>query len=116
MFWSHWTAILAFVIFEALTRFRISRTGWNEVVRLFVLLELAMVRLVKFVYPPRYLLTGGCQRRQHLISIALRQLCQGGVRGVAPVANAAEGLRRRHPRAVLPAQVADRHQVAPRIL
>jgi len=42
----------------ALTRFLL-----KEFVRLFVVMELLALRLVRAIYPPRHVVTGGCQRR-----------------------------------------------------
>jgi len=54
---------VAFATFEVIGRFRMSRFVVREVVRVFVLMELAALRLVRFIYPPRFVLTGGCNMR-----------------------------------------------------
>lgn len=63
MTWLLLTLLAAWITYEILHRGSITRWGLREVVRLFVLGELAALRLVRTVIRPKYVLLGECHRR-----------------------------------------------------
>ena len=58
-----WLFGSAFVLTELLRGFALSRLAVREVLRLFVLLDLGAMRLLRRVIKPRYELLGACQQR-----------------------------------------------------
>jgi hypothetical protein len=56
-------ALCVFMGVEALSRAAVTRWLWRELLRLFVLADLAAVRLVQKIVPPRYELRGACDQR-----------------------------------------------------
>lgn len=56
-------AVAALIVLEGASRLWLTRTLFKEIVRLFVLLELGAVALVRTVYPPRFVLLGECHQR-----------------------------------------------------
>ena len=56
-------ATLAFLVVELVGRFRLTRLLWRELARLVILFDLACMRLVQRLYPPRFVLRGGCHQR-----------------------------------------------------
>ncbi|MBI5507571.1 MAG: YkgJ family cysteine cluster protein [Deltaproteobacteria bacterium] len=55
--------LLALAAVSLIGRGALPRLLWRELMRLFVLLELGAMQLVRLVYPPRFVLRGRCQRR-----------------------------------------------------
>jgi hypothetical protein len=55
--------VVTAVVVEAATRGAMTRRAIREISCLFIRLELAAMRLVRWVYPPRFVLTGECHRR-----------------------------------------------------
>jgi hypothetical protein len=72
------TAALGLVLFEAVTWGAMTRRLWHELIRLFLLADLAAMLLVRWVYPPRFVLTGECHQRgvccQHILAAPPRWL------------------------------------------
>ncbi len=57
-----WALLSAYIVTELFTRGAVVRRLTREIVRLFVVFELQCLRFVRWVYPPRYVLLGGCHK------------------------------------------------------
>ncbi|MEZ4272773.1 MAG: YkgJ family cysteine cluster protein [Myxococcota bacterium] len=57
------TLLAALLLTEWFTRGAMTRRVWREVARFFILMELWALQLVRWVYPPKYVITGQCHKR-----------------------------------------------------
>jgi len=58
-----WALVVAVVLFELMTRFALFRLFWRNVFRFFAVMEIGALKLVRWIYPPKYVLVGHCQKR-----------------------------------------------------
>lgn len=58
-----WTFVAAYGLIEVITRGAIVRRLWLESMRVFILMELGSMALVRRLVPPRYVVQGSCQKR-----------------------------------------------------
>lgn len=58
-----WIGLVVLALTEVVHRFVLCRLVWREVMRLFILFDLAMTKLVARVIKPRYEIRGSCDKR-----------------------------------------------------
>ncbi len=58
-----WALAAAVLVFEAVSRFALSRRMFRSIAVFFILMEHAATRLVRLFVRPKFMLVGGCQKR-----------------------------------------------------
>lgn len=57
------TVVALYAVLEIVARGALARTLWHVVALVFVEVELFAINIVRYLHPPRFVLTGGCHKR-----------------------------------------------------